>query len=253
MIKNTIFAALFHNRLSKRMSKIQEYYDDTAEYYQKIGLNDRNYKIHELLLRFGLQKSHRVLEIGCGVGVQTKLLAKACRHVIALDISPKSIEIAKHQFSALKNIEWLVGDAFDLDFKTPFDVIVLPDVLQYIPLEKQKLLFEKLKSWLSPKGFILLHFPTANFVAWSKANDPSKLNIDDLEISDWHLAQCAAAANLEIKVLEKYALWHRGGDYQYVVLQHPRKINDFDTQSLSFLAKAEKHLKRNYLRIKSLF
>ena len=83
------------------MSKIQQYYDETAEYYQKLGLNDRNYKIHDLLLRFGLQKTENVLEIGCGVGVQTQLLAKACRNITAIDISEKSIEIAKRQFSKL--------------------------------------------------------------------------------------------------------------------------------------------------------
>jgi trans-aconitate 2-methyltransferase len=235
------------------MSKIQQYYDETAEYYQELGLNDRNYKIHALLLRFGLKKADAVLEIGCGVGVQTKLLAKASRHVVAIDLSEKSIEIAKRQFSNLKNVEWLAADVLEMNFSEKFEVIVLPDVLHYIPLEKHFMLFEKLAAWLSPKGFILLHFPTANFIAWSKANDPSKLNMDDLEISDLHLAQCATAAHLDIKVLEKYALWHRGGDYQYVVLQHSREISDFDTQSLSFLAKAEKHLKRNYLRIKSLF
>lgn len=234
------------------MSKIQQYYDETAEYYQELGLNDRNYKIHELLLRFGLQKTDNVLEIGCGVGVQTQLLAKACRNITAVDISEKSIQIAKRQFSKLQNLTWLAADVFDLDFKTPFDVIVLPDVLQYIPLEKQILLFEKLKTWLSPKGFILLHFPTANFIAWSKANDISKLNIDDLEISDLHLAQCATATHLEIKALEKYALWQHGGDYQYVVLQHPIKTNDFDTNSLPLWTKILKHIKHNYLKIRYL-
>ena len=59
------------------MSKIQQYYDETAEYYQKLGLNDRNYKIHELLLRFGLQKTDNVLEIGCGVGVHRSKICRA--------------------------------------------------------------------------------------------------------------------------------------------------------------------------------
>jgi hypothetical protein len=78
----------------------------------------------------------------------------------------------------------------------------------------------------------LLHFPTATFIAWSKLYDPSKLNIDDLEITDNQLVSCVFSSQLEIQALEKYALWQRGGDYQYVVLRHPIAPNDFDTRTL---------------------
>ena len=230
------------------MSKIQQYYDETAEYYQKLGLNDRNYKIHELLFRFGLQKSHFVLEIGCGVGVQTQLLAKACRNVTAIDISTKSIEIAKQQFSKLQNIEWIAADIFDLDFETPFDIIVLPDVLHYIPEMKHGLLFEKMKQWLAPNGFILIHSPSAAFVEWSKKNDATKLNIDDIALDNQQIIKHCNENQLNVQVLEQYALWHRGGDFQYIIVRHNNNDN-FDIRDLSFFAKAKKHLNKLILRI----
>ncbi len=230
------------------MSKIQQYYDETAEYYQKLGLNDRNYKIHELLLRFGLQKTDNVLEIGCGVGVQTQLLAKACRNVIALDISPKSIEIAKHQFSSLKNVEWLAADVLEMDFSEKFDVIVLPDVLHYIPEEKHALLFEKMKHWLAPNGFILIHSLSATIIKWSRKNDISLLTVDDIALNHFSIMDLCIKNNLYIKTFEQYALWQRGGDYEYWVIQHNTE-DYFDTRALTFRNKVKKHLNRLFLQI----
>jgi trans-aconitate 2-methyltransferase len=218
---------------------IKEYYDETATFYQKVGINDRNRMIHRLLLRFGLHPKHSVLEIGCGVGVQTQLLAKACRHVTAIDLSPKSIELAKVQYFSLKNVDWRCEDVLESDFITSFDVIVLPDVLHYIPENQHIKLFLLLKKWLSPNGFIFIHSPSAEFVEWSRANDPTKLNLDDIALDNQGVMKNAQDNDLHIVHLEQYALWHRGGDYQFIVMRHKNVVH-FDTRKLSFWKRLKK-------------
>jgi len=42
-----------------------------------VGVNERHYAILHWLLRFGLRHANRALEIGCGMGTPTGLIAGA--------------------------------------------------------------------------------------------------------------------------------------------------------------------------------
>ena len=75
----------------------REFYDDYVERQLRVGVNERHRSILRYLLRFGLQPHHRVLEIGCGVGTLTGLLADELRdggRLLGVDLSPRSIEAA---------------------------------------------------------------------------------------------------------------------------------------------------------------
>jgi SAM-dependent methyltransferase len=56
-----------------------------------------------------------VVEIGCGVGRLTRVLAAGAASVRALDVSPRMIELARELNPALANVEWIVGDGESLD------------------------------------------------------------------------------------------------------------------------------------------
>ncbi len=52
------------------------------------------FKVHEfrqLVELSGLKKTHTVLDLGCGTGLQTVLLARRCASILGLDVSPKAI------------------------------------------------------------------------------------------------------------------------------------------------------------------
>jgi SAM-dependent methyltransferase len=55
-----------------------------------------------------------VLEIGCGVGRLTRVLAGRAYHVIALDVSSQMLDLARSHNSALTNVEWMIGDGYGL-------------------------------------------------------------------------------------------------------------------------------------------
>jgi 2-polyprenyl-3-methyl-5-hydroxy-6-metoxy-1,4-benzoquinol methylase len=56
----------------------------------------------------------RVLEVGCGMGLHTELMARAGAHVTAIDISPKSVAATRARL-ALKDV---VADVSELDAET---------------------------------------------------------------------------------------------------------------------------------------
>ncbi len=72
--------------------------------------------VEALLVATGvsLSPSQTVVEIGCGVGRLTRVLAARCAHVLAVDVSERMIEIARELNADLGNVSWLVGDGTSL-------------------------------------------------------------------------------------------------------------------------------------------
>lgn len=100
-----------------------------------------------------------ILEAGCGVGAQTKTVARQNSEskFISIDISEESIIEAKALINShgIQNVEFKVADIFDLPFEDEyFDHIFLCFVLEHLPNPKQVLV--KLKSKLKQNGTITL-------------------------------------------------------------------------------------------------
>jgi ubiquinone/menaquinone biosynthesis C-methylase UbiE len=80
----------------------------------------------------------KVLEAGCGVGAQTKIIAAknpSC-HFTSIDISELSLLQAGKLIQSLhlKNVEFRTGDIFNLDFQDEsFDHIFVCFVLEHLP------------------------------------------------------------------------------------------------------------------------
>ncbi|MCO4806522.1 MAG: class I SAM-dependent methyltransferase [Flavobacteriales bacterium] len=202
------------------MSKVAEFYDGYSDRQQSAGINRRHWSIDQWLVRFGLQDDQNVLEIGCGVGTMTKLLCDRVVNgrILANDISAKSVELARAELSNYKNVEFIVGDMVRLDIDEKFDVILLPDVLEHIPISDHPALFKKLASLLSPTGMIVIHIPDPNYLAWryTQENDKDKMQIIDQSIYTDQLTADLYPTGLYITHLETYNLHVENGDYQII-------------------------------------
>ena len=55
-----------------------------------------------------------VVEIGCGVGRMTRVLAERAATVRALDVSARMLELAREHNAQLGNVEWILGDGVSL-------------------------------------------------------------------------------------------------------------------------------------------
>jgi 2-polyprenyl-3-methyl-5-hydroxy-6-metoxy-1,4-benzoquinol methylase len=97
-----------------------------------------------------------VLDVGCGNGALAFDLAKKAKKVIAIDINPQNILVAKELYSA-SNIDYLIGDATVYNFDQKFDAIILSNVLEH--LKNRTEFLNKIKK-LAPK--ILIRVPMLN-------------------------------------------------------------------------------------------
>ncbi|MBI5574842.1 MAG: glycosyltransferase [Deltaproteobacteria bacterium] len=96
------------------------------------------YESIEKILRFHVPPGSSVLEIGCGTG--DLLHALAPMRGVGVDVSPKTVEIARAKYPDLSFLE---GDAEDLPVDETFDYVILSDTIGYI--EDVQRAFEELR------------------------------------------------------------------------------------------------------------
>ena len=95
----------------------------------------------------------RLLDIGCGEGRNAVFFARNGYQVTAFDTSPKGVEKTKQLAAdAGVPIEAFVADINDFRLAQPFDVLFSTGVLQYVPQERRKHLFENYREFTNPGG-----------------------------------------------------------------------------------------------------
>lgn len=87
--------------------------------------------IDQFVALTGLPPGSKVVDLGCGSGIFTSLLAKRGYIASGVDLSPKLIELARSQYPG---IAFHVGDIEALDFADgSFDGVMLSGVVHHIP------------------------------------------------------------------------------------------------------------------------
>ncbi len=80
-----------------------------------------------------------VLEIGCGNGNFTVLLAEQCSQVVAMDLDDEYVKTAKSRLAGKAGVRVLHADATQLQWQSSFDSVVMLDVLEHIQDDVQLL------------------------------------------------------------------------------------------------------------------
>jgi SAM-dependent methyltransferase len=96
------------------------------------------------------------LDVGCGAGRFTRVLAGRAGYVFGLDISPSTVATAERLTAedGVANVEYAVGDVRDLDLgRDVFDCIVSIACLHHLDLEA---VYRQLAQALRPGGVLLV-------------------------------------------------------------------------------------------------
>jgi SAM-dependent methyltransferase len=93
--------------------------------------------VGESLDRLGcrISRAATVLEIGCGPGRLTWALARRARRVVAVDVSPRMVDVARRNLAGVDNVLLLVGDGSSLaPVRTgAVDLVYSALTLQHLP------------------------------------------------------------------------------------------------------------------------
>lgn len=99
----------------------------------------------------------RVLDVGCGHGLFTALMAVAspARSILGVDPSEGKIQIAQGLTAKLPNVRFFQGTIQEVD-EGPFDAITILDVLYLLPLEEKVRILRRCHELLAPGGRLVL-------------------------------------------------------------------------------------------------
>lgn len=223
--------------------EVVEFYDEFANYQQKSGINDRHAQILKWLKKFGLKSNYSVLEVGCGSGQLTQLIAEFCSNgqIRGLDISPGNITMAAQRLAKHKHVQVAVSDVTKEPIEGSYDMIIVPDVMEHIPVELHGEVFQAISKVLKPDGKLLIHIPHPRYLDFVRINDPDKLQIIDQSLSAARLISDAESAGFRLAYFQSYALHFEPADYQLIV---------FETKDRSFQPVLKHYLKRALLQIR---
>ena len=108
------------------------------------------------MLSSHLEPGMRVLELGCGTGYFTRELARLGADVIAIDVSPELLEIAKANCS-MPNVRYEIQDASALSYSSAvFDSVVGSSVLHHLEIKEA---LQEIYRVLKPGGAIYFTEP----------------------------------------------------------------------------------------------
>ena len=88
------------------------------------------------MLSTHLEAGMRVLELGCGTGYFTRELARSRADIVAIDVSPELLELARANYSA-PNVRYEIQNASALSYPDAvFDSVVGSSVLHHLEIEE---------------------------------------------------------------------------------------------------------------------
>jgi ubiquinone/menaquinone biosynthesis C-methylase UbiE len=138
--------------MNKSLQAIQADFDKIALLADEQWNHNSHY--HPFLLRHLPTPCGKALEIGCGAGAFSRLLAERATQVLALDLSPNMIGLARRQASQPSNLEFRVADAMSVELPAEhFDCVVSIATLHHMPAPQA---INRMKRCLKRNGRLLI-------------------------------------------------------------------------------------------------
>jgi GT2 family glycosyltransferase/ubiquinone/menaquinone biosynthesis C-methylase UbiE len=122
----------------------------------------------------------RVLDLACGTGYGSALLAQAGGEVTAVDISPEAIRTAKARYGDA--VTFAIADCYDLPFADgAFDVVVANEMIEHV--EDHDGLINEAKRVLADGGLFLVSTP--NKPVYNRYKAPNVFHVSEMDTSEF--------------------------------------------------------------------
>lgn len=136
--------------------RLKQYYQTSDRYRDDLITHDERF-LEPFLILIGrhLNQGDRILDLGCGTGLSTRLLNGSGYQAFGLDLSPLFLGVEK---KANPQTDLLAGDAFQLPFSdATFDAVVGFEFVEHIP--NIPALLDEILRVLKERGRIVFHSP----------------------------------------------------------------------------------------------
>lgn len=158
-----------------------------------------------------LSPQSSLLDIGCGGGILTNAIAKLGHKVTGIDVSEKSLEIAR-QSDETRSVHYAAATAYSLPFSdNTFDAVSAMDLLEHV--ESPHLVIAEASRVLKPKGLFFFHTFNRNLLSylliikgvdWFVPNAPKNMHVYPLFIKPKELEEMCETYRLRIASLHGF-------------------------------------------------
>ena len=139
------------SQAEQTLESIQSDFDRIALLADETWNHNAHY--HRYLINQIPVRCRQILEIGCGTGEFSRLLAERAEKVLAIDLSPQMIRFAKERSKLCPNIDFIEGDVMTYELPdNQFDCIATLTTLHHLPMTG---ILKKIKSALKPGGVFI--------------------------------------------------------------------------------------------------
>jgi trans-aconitate methyltransferase len=111
--------------------------------------------VQAVLDRVEVDKTDVVLELGCGTGVVTRLLAPHVKRICAVDCARGALQIASQRCPA-RNVQWLRADIRHPPPVSELTTAVLCNALRFLDPDERAALFTQLHARLPEDGLLVI-------------------------------------------------------------------------------------------------
>ena len=168
--QNTLISdTSINDTLAKSDERLQQEFNRWAAAGEGEKMESHHLDITQKTLRLmNLAAGQRILDLGCGAGWATRLLARAATgsaasQVVGLDVSDEMIRLAHETSEGFDNLEYVCGSAMQIPWQdNSFDRVLSVESFYYYP--DQTLALTELYRVMAPGGrlFILINLYTDN-------------------------------------------------------------------------------------------
>lgn len=118
----------------EKKRRMKQRYDITANIYDMRYSEEQAAKIESALENTHMEESGRVLDVGCGTGVLFSYVADKAKIVVGIDISRKSLLVAKNRAQSFPKVWLVLADADNMPLREKlFSHIFAFTVIQNMP------------------------------------------------------------------------------------------------------------------------
>ncbi len=131
----------------------------------------------------GLVKGRAVLDIACGEGYGSAMLARDAASVIGVDVSAEAVLHAKEAYASVPGLEFQVGNAASIPLPdNSFDVVVSFETIEHH--DKHQEMIDEIRRVLKPDGVLVISSP--NRVVYSeKAGYHNEFHVKELDFGEF--------------------------------------------------------------------
>jgi SAM-dependent methyltransferase len=130
-----------------------------------------------------LAAGKRVLDVACGQGYGTALLAHFGEQVVGVDVSFDAVRCARRNY-ARENLGFVRGNANSLPFPDAvFDLVISFETIEHVkePVE----FLRELRRVLRPDGILIVSTPDRDVYAKTRGNEPNPYHLAEMSTEEF--------------------------------------------------------------------